>query len=88
MMQRMAFGCLNVGIRARAALTTAVARKCYSMAYLTSETASEAVSFVARCACAHARPCAGQLCCLCGETGCSPWPCHAPILISCQTARL
>jgi hypothetical protein len=27
MMQRMSYGCLGVGIRARAALTTAVARK-------------------------------------------------------------
>ncbi|GBF87685.1 hypothetical protein Rsub_00396 [Raphidocelis subcapitata] len=46
-LQRMAFGCLGVGIRARAALTTIVARKCYSMAHLTKETAAEAVSFVA-----------------------------------------
>ncbi|KAI8468106.1 MAG: hypothetical protein J3K34DRAFT_479395 [Monoraphidium minutum] len=46
-MQRMSFGCLTVGIRARAALTTAVARKCYNMAHITAETASEAVAFVA-----------------------------------------
>ncbi|KAL4427322.1 hypothetical protein ABPG77_003231 [Micractinium sp. CCAP 211/92] len=46
-LQRMAFGCLNVGIRARAALTTMIARKCYGMAHLTKETAAEAVSFVA-----------------------------------------
>ncbi|KIZ01660.1 ABC transporter, multidrug resistance associated protein [Monoraphidium neglectum] len=47
MMQRMSYGCLGVGIRARAALTTAVARKCYGMAHLTKDTAAEAVSFVA-----------------------------------------
>ena len=47
MLQRMAFGCLQVGIRCRAALTTTVARKCYSMAHLNKETAAEAVSFVA-----------------------------------------
>ncbi|GAB4815837.1 hypothetical protein N2152v2_002883 [Parachlorella kessleri] len=47
MLQRMAFGCLQVGIRVRAALTTVVARKCYNMAHLTKETAAEAVSFVA-----------------------------------------
>ena len=46
-LQRMAFGCLNVGIRARAALTTMIARKCYGMAHLTKETAAEAVAFVA-----------------------------------------
>jgi hypothetical protein len=31
----MAYGCLKVGIRARAALTTSVARKVYGMAHLT-----------------------------------------------------
>jgi hypothetical protein len=46
-LQRMAFGCLRVGIRCRAALTTAIARKCYNMAHLTKDTAAEAVSFVA-----------------------------------------
>lgn len=44
----MAFGCLSVGIRIRAALTTAVARKCYGMAHLTPDTAAEAVGFVAK----------------------------------------
>ena len=39
-LQRMAFGCLRVGIRARAALTTMIARKCYGMAHLTKETVS------------------------------------------------
>lgn len=43
----MGYGCLTVGIRARAALTTMVARKCYGMAHLTKETAAEAVGFVA-----------------------------------------
>ncbi len=43
----MAFGCLSVGIRVRAALTTIIARKCYNMAHLTKETASDAVGFVA-----------------------------------------
>jgi hypothetical protein len=43
----MAFGCLGVGIRARAALTTMVARKSLGMAHLTKETAAEAVGFVA-----------------------------------------
>jgi len=43
----MAFGCLKTGIRARAALTTMIARKCYNMAHLTKETAAEAVAFVA-----------------------------------------
>lgn len=47
-LQRMTFGCLQVGIRARAALTTAVANKCYSMAHLTKETAADAVGFVAQ----------------------------------------
>lgn len=47
MLQRMAYGVLQVGIRARAALTTAVARKCYGMAHLTKETAADAVGFVA-----------------------------------------
>jgi ATP-binding cassette, subfamily C (CFTR/MRP), member 1 len=47
-LQRMAFGCLRVGIRCRAALTTAIARKCLGMAHLTKETAAEAVSFVAQ----------------------------------------
>jgi len=46
-LQRMAFGCLCVGIRVRGALTTALARKCFNMAHLTKDTASEAVSFVA-----------------------------------------
>jgi ABC-type multidrug transport system fused ATPase/permease subunit len=46
-LQRMAFGCLRVGIRARAALTTMIARKCYGMAHLTKDTAAEAVGFVA-----------------------------------------
>lgn len=39
-LQRMAFGCLRCGIRARAALTTMIARKCYGMAHLTKETVS------------------------------------------------
>jgi ABC-type multidrug transport system fused ATPase/permease subunit len=47
MLQRMAFNCLRVGIRARAALTTMIARKCYNMAHLTKDTAAEAVGFVA-----------------------------------------
>lgn len=47
MLQRMAFNCLSVGIKARAALTTMIARKCYNMAHLTKETAAEAVGFVA-----------------------------------------
>ncbi len=46
-LQRMAFGCLNVGIRCKAALTTAIARKCYNMAHLNKDTAAEVVSFVA-----------------------------------------
>nr|AXF41555.1 HLA3 protein [Chlorella sp. ArM0029B] len=46
-LQRMAFGCLSVGIRARAALVTMISRKCYGMAHLTTDTAAEAVSFVA-----------------------------------------
>lgn len=47
MLQRMAFNCLKVGIKARAALTTMIARKCYNMAHLTKDTAAEAVGFVA-----------------------------------------
>lgn len=47
MLQRMAYNCLKVGIRARAALTTMIARKCYNMAHLTKDTAAEAVGFVA-----------------------------------------
>jgi hypothetical protein len=43
----MAFGCLRVGIRCRAALTTAIARKCYNMAHLDKDTAATAVGFVA-----------------------------------------
>jgi hypothetical protein len=46
-LQRMAFGCLRVGIRCRAALTTAIARKCYNMAHLDKDTAATAVGFVA-----------------------------------------
>jgi hypothetical protein len=46
-LQRMAYGCLTVGIRCKAALTTAIARKCYNMAHLTKDTAAEAVGFVA-----------------------------------------
>lgn len=46
-LQRMGYGVLNVGIRVRAALITAVARKCYSMASMTKETNAQAVAFVA-----------------------------------------
>lgn len=63
-LQRMAFGCLRVGIRARAALTTAVARKCLNMAHITRDTAGEAVSFVAKDIgqIFDGEPCAGMLC--------------------------
>ena len=46
-LQRMGYGVLNVGIRVRAALITAVSRKCYSMASMTKETNAQAVAFVA-----------------------------------------
>jgi len=43
----MGFGVLNVGIRVRAALITAITRKCYSMAAMTKEVNAQAVAFVA-----------------------------------------
>jgi ATP-binding cassette subfamily C (CFTR/MRP) protein 1 len=46
-LQRMAFGCLTTGLRARAALITAVTRRCLNMAHLTKETAADAVKYVA-----------------------------------------
>lgn len=47
MLQRMGYGCLTTGIKARAALTSTVARKCFNMAHLTSEAAASAVALVA-----------------------------------------
>lgn len=46
-LQRMGFGVLNIGIKVRAALITAITRKCYSMATLTKEVNAQAVAFVA-----------------------------------------
>lgn len=46
-LQRMAYGCMTVGISIRAALTNAICRKSFAMASITKEMASDAVSFVA-----------------------------------------
>ena len=72
-LQRMAFGCLRVGIRARAALTTMIARKCYGMAHLTKET----VSSECKGCCAAADAAAGGLL-LGGPAGRPQSPCSAP----------
>jgi hypothetical protein len=46
-LQRMGYGCMTVGIRIRAALCNAVCKKCFNMATINQDMASDAVSFVA-----------------------------------------
>ncbi|WIA12457.1 hypothetical protein OEZ85_012492 [Tetradesmus obliquus] len=47
MLQRMGYGCMTVGIRIRAALCNAVCKKCFNMATINKDMASDAVSFMA-----------------------------------------
>uniref|UniRef100_A0A383VW30 Uncharacterized protein n=1 Tax=Tetradesmus obliquus TaxID=3088 RepID=A0A383VW30_TETOB len=46
-LQRMGYGCMTVGIRVRAALCNAVCKKCFNMATIDQDMASDAVSFMA-----------------------------------------
>jgi hypothetical protein len=46
-LQRMGFGCMTVGIRMRAALCSAVCKKCFNMATISKDMAADAVSFMA-----------------------------------------
>jgi hypothetical protein len=46
-LQRMGYGCMTVGIRIRAALCNAVCKKCFNMATINQDMASDAVSFIA-----------------------------------------
>jgi hypothetical protein len=46
-LQRMGYGCVSVGVRIRAALCSAVCKKCFNMATINKDMASDAVSFMA-----------------------------------------
>ena len=46
-LQRMGYGCMTVGIRIRAALCSAVCKKCFNMATISKDMAADAVSFMA-----------------------------------------
>ena len=46
-LQRMSFGCMQVGVKSRAALLNAICRKSFAMSSITKKDASDCVSFVA-----------------------------------------
>jgi hypothetical protein len=46
-LQRMGYGCMNVGVRVKAALINSVCKKAFSMHSITQSQAADAVSFVA-----------------------------------------
>ena len=46
-LQRMGYGCMNVGVSVRAALVNAVCKKSFQMATIDRDNAAEVVNFVA-----------------------------------------